>query len=400
MIRIQKTLIRNWMYFAVFSLMVLGCETTKDTYEEFVRDGETIYVGTADTVLVAPGFNKLRFYVAINADPKIKKGLLQTNDESIRHEFEVVRAKSGNDTISFDLDLPEGEYTFGLFLLDEAGNMSIRREVPARVYGETYQTNLINRSIDKIDTYFKGAIFYWGEATTNMLSTLLTYEDEQGVMHNIEVLNNETQTKVESYKLGGKIIVTSSFKPIEIAFEEFEAFSSERAFPDDYILDKTLISALRLPGDASDGCYESSYERLTDGSIEEYWHSCDIVEDQYPFIMSFDLGMEANLSRFKLDERQDCCGSRSPDTYQIWATNDLSLGETIDIDEAGIESWEADAQTKGWVKLVEQSGNLNGTFTVEIPASNHHYRYLRLVGISAIDGGSITNFNELTFWAK
>lgn len=399
----METLTYNsWRWTSLFILIAIfwSCQTTLETYQDFVKDGETVYIGTADTVLVSPGFNKLRFYVAINSDPKISRGLLKTNDGSVNHEFEVIRTKNGKDTVSFDLELPEGEYTFGLFLMDQTGNSSVRKEVPARVYGETYQSNLINRTLKNVDTFVNGATFYWDEPLANMQKTVVTYEDEAGVLQTVTVPNEESETYLPSYKLGGQIMVKSLYRPIEIAMEDFEAIPVESEFPIDYILDKSLIRALRLPGDASDGCYESSYERLTDGSIAEYWHSCDTPEDQYPFIMSFDLGVEANLNRFKLDQRQDCCGSRSPGAYQIWATNDLGTGETIDIDEAGLEAWEADARAKGWVKLVDETGNQNGTFIVDVPTEGKTYRYLRLVGISAIDGSSITNFNELTFWAK
>ena len=377
-----------------------SCQTTLETYHDFVKDGETVYVGTADTVLVAPGFNKLRFYVAINSDPKISRGLLKTNDGTVNHEFEVIREKNGKDTVSFDLELPEGEYTFGLFMMDDAGNSSVRKEVPARVYGETYQSNLINRTLRNVDTFVTGATLYWDEPLANMQETVVTYEDEAGVLQTVTVSNEDIETYVESYRLGGQIMIKSLYKPIEIAMEDFEAIPIEREFPIDYILDKTLIRALRLPGDASDGCYDSTYERLTDGTIAEYWHSCDTPEDQYPFIMSFDLGVQADLNRFKLDQRQDCCGSRSPGAYQIWATNDLSLGETVDIDAVGLADWEADATAKGWVKLVDQSGNQNGTFTIDIQAEGKAYRYVRFVGISAIDGSAITNFNEFTFWSR
>jgi hypothetical protein len=392
--------IGRWVFMAILSITILSCETINGTFEDFTKDGEVIYVGTPDTVLVGSGFNKLRFWIAMNADPKITKGRLSTIDQSITHEFDLVRTQNGKDTISFDLNIPEGEYTFGVLLMDAIGNSSVRKEISAKVYGESYQSGLVNRGLTQIETFVQGAAFHWADTSVNMITTTLSYEDKNGVMQTIEVSNGETRTLVDSYKLGGRVMINSSFKPSPISIEDFNAIPSERTFPDDYILEKSHISALRLPGDASDGCHGSTYERLTDGSIAEYWHSCDTAEDQYPFIMSFDLGTEANLSRFKLDERQDCCGERSPASYQIWGSNDLNQVETIDIDKAGIESWEADAQTKGWVKLVDQSGNLNGTFTVEIPASNKNYRYLRFVGISAIDGSSITGFNELTFWAK
>lgn len=389
---------------AIFSIMVFACETTQETFEEFTKDGETIYVGTADTVLVGSGFNMLRFWVAINSDPKISKGLLRTNDESVMHEFEVERTKSGKDTISFDLELPEGEYTFGLFLMDAAGNRSVRREVPATVYGESYKGSLINRGINSIDAYAASATFNWAEAAPNTVMTVLTYEDVAGVMQTVNVPNEDSQTTVDSYKLGGKVTVKSSYKPTIRAIEEFEAIPSENAFPVEFLWDKSLISPLRLSGDATDGCYGSSYARLTDGSTSEFWHSCEDPiensEDLYPWVMSFDLGEPADLSRFKLDEREGCCGGRSPAAYQIWATNDINNAETADIDEGSLADWEADAQAKGWVKLLDVAGNQQTTFEVEVPGSEQKYKYLRIVGISAIDGGLVANFSEFTFWGK
>jgi hypothetical protein len=403
MAKLNNMRIGKMICVAIFSMAVLACETTQETFEEFTKDGEIIYVGSADTVLVGSGYNKLRFWVAINADPKISKGLLKTNDESVMHEFEVVRTKSGNDTISFDLELPEGEYTFGLFLMDAEGNQSVRREVAATVYGDSYKESLINRTILNIDAFADKATLNWADPASNTVTTVLTYEDGAGVMQTVNVPNEATQTTIDNYKLGGMLTVKSSYKPTVNAIEEFEAPPSEKFFPEDFLLDKSLISPLKLAGDASDGCYGSSYARLTDGSTSEFWHSCEDEtensEDLYPWVMSFDLGEPAVLSRFKLDEREGCCGGRSPAAYQIWGTNDISMAETADIDAESLADWEADAQAKGWVKLLDVSGNQNATFEVEV-SNDNTYKYLRIVGISSIDGDLVANFSEFSFWGK
>lgn len=391
-------------FIGVFSIIAFGCDTNQDTFEEFVKDGEIIYVGKADTVIVGTGHDKLRVWVAINADPKITKGLLRTNDESIMHEFDVNRTKSGKDTITFDLDIPEGEYTFGLFLMDAAGNSSVRKEVPARVYGNNYQSSLINRGLSNIQAYADSAVFNWAEATPNMVSTTIVFEDKEGLMQSVEIPNDQRRTVVIDYQLGGTVKFNSVFKPTAAAIELFEASPSERTFPVEYQLEKSLISALRLAGDASDGCYGSSYAKLTDGKTNEMWHSCEDpvenAEDLYPLVMSFNLGNPANISRFRLDERQDCCGGRSPGAYQIWGTNDISDAETIDIDQVSMEEWEADATGKGWVKLVDISGNTQATFEVVLPENTTTYQYVRIVGIASIDGGLVANFSEFTFWGR
>ena len=35
---------KKWTWLIVFAAIVVGCETNRDTFEDFVREGETIYV--------------------------------------------------------------------------------------------------------------------------------------------------------------------------------------------------------------------------------------------------------------------------------------------------------------------------------------------------------------------
>ena len=383
----------------VLGLPILACESQDDTFSEFVKHGETIYIGKADTVSVAPGFNKLRFSVALNADPKISKGLLETTDGSVEHEFDINRTGNGRDTITFDLELEEGEYIFGLYLMDGAGHRSIRYEVPTRVFGEHYQATLLNRRITSIAAFADNVTLNWSDAAPGTIATALTYEDRAGMMQLRNVANDETQTLIESYKIGGAIQVSSTYKPAENAIEVFGAVPSETNFPNEFLLNKSIITALELSADATDGCFGSSYARLTDGATGQFWHSCNIPEDQYPWVMSFDMGVAVHLSRFRLDERSACCGGRSPAAYQIWGINDLAGAVTADIDAGTVADWEADAVAKGWVKLLDVTGNNQPTFEVEVPESTMKFRYFRIVGISSIDGDINANFDEFTFWA-
>lgn len=220
------------MHLAVFSVVIVACETTEETFEEFRRDGETIYIGAPDSVIVAPGFDKLRFWVAINADPKISKGLVKTNTDDFRHEFEIVRTRNGRDTITFDLDLDEGEYTFSLFLMDDLGNRSVRREVPATVFGQNYQASLLNRGISRIDALADEAVIHWFDAAPGTILTELTYEDGAGAMQTATVANEDSETAISNYKPGGKIRVSSTYKPADNAIEVFSAIPSEFSFPD------------------------------------------------------------------------------------------------------------------------------------------------------------------------
>lgn len=116
-------------------------------------------------------------------------------------------------------------------------------------------------------------------------------------------------------------------------------------------------------------------------------------------VMTFDLGVEAPVARFRLNERSNCCQEKSPKVFQIWATNDIATGAgTISIKQ-GQAAWEADAAAKGWVKLLDVTDNSATSPDVTFP-NTIPYRYVRYVGISSINGESDANYAEFTFWKK
>jgi hypothetical protein len=306
-----------WANWIMIFTIVASCETIDETFEEFTKNGETIYIGRSDTVMVGPGYNKLRLWVAINSDPKISKGLLESNDGSVKHEFDVVRTKNGNDTISFDLDIAEGEYNFGLFLLDRNGNRSVRREFHSKVYGEKYRSSLINRGILSIEAYETSATFHWSDSPQNAIETFLTYEDGAGVMQTVKVSNDDTQTTVASYKRGGKIIITTTYKPTENAIEIFEAEPFNRAFPEEFLLDKSIWNIIDFSTQHPGGA--NAVENAIDGDPGTRWHTY-AGQSYYPHHVTVDMGVERTFSTFELFRMTN--DDRACDTFQLLASTD------------------------------------------------------------------------------
>ncbi|MDN5204255.1 DUF4998 domain-containing protein [Fulvivirgaceae bacterium BMA10] len=401
----MKNLIANkWIYMLVVSIAILSCETTEETFQEFASRGETIYIGKPDTVFAAPGFEKLRFWIAINADPKIKKGLIETTDGSIVHEFDVIRVKDGRDTIQLDLDLEEDEYSFNVYLMDESNRKSIRTELDAKVFGENYRASLINRT-PAVNASFDGtALITWSDPAEGTIETVLKYEDASGVERTVIVGNDETETAIDSYKLGGNIVVSSTYMPTENAIEVFEAIPTQTTF-DQFKMDKSIIVPILLPGDAGDGhASAGGYASLLDDLIADWtnlWHSGGGDSD-YPFVMTFDLGTdEAKPGKFRLDGRPGCCRDRQPADLQIWGINDLTGAETANIKDGTIADWEADAIAKGWVKLHQVTGNTNDrTIEVAFNEAAANYRYIRIVPTRAINNDVTANLSEFTFWSR
>ena len=393
--------LKKYWYILFTVILVMACETTRDTYEEFYAGGESIYIGKPNTITVNHGNNKVRITLNLNSDPKITKGKITSLDGSINYDFDINRSQNGSEDISIELDLVEKDYVFNVILSDNEGNTSIPKEIITKVYGEKYRTSLLTRSIETIDKE-PNIVVKWGVPPSGAIETILTYLDASGTEQVVVVANEDSETILPSITFGSEFKVENSFYPEAGAFEKFFAKSDNKFANEQFLVDNTLVTGLNLPFDASDGCYSSStnYSQLLDGVTGAFWHSCPSAKSQYPFIMSFDMGTPISLAKFKLDKRSACCGDRSPANMQFWGTNDISGETTVDIDVVGLAMWEADATAKGWVKVGGFKDNSDHTLTKDITASAEKYKYLRLVFVSAINGGATANFDELTFWTE
>ena len=207
-------------------LMLLACENQQDTFQEFVKDGETIYIGKPQVKAVPSGENKLKFLVTINADPKINKGeVLDVLDKKI-HEFAVDRTTLTDNTVDFELTFEatqEGSQTYKVILMNEKGYKSMTTEITANILGRRYMRGLKTRTVN-VSVGGKGVIFDWGDtlatssasfiAYTNIADQATTVEVPKKVEREGEEVSNN-QTILTDVKLGSTLEVYTAYKPSE-----------------------------------------------------------------------------------------------------------------------------------------------------------------------------------------
>lgn len=222
-------LIKNrWGTLILSFLVVIACTPLDETYSDFTSGSETIYVGGPDTVLVSSGIEKVRFSVIINADPKITSGELKTFDNSITHQFDVIRQHTGRDTINVDLDLSEGNYRFLITLLDDNGNKSIEKEVPVTVLGDNYLQTLAARKITSV-LYDKangggeeGAVISLDKSFEGLQEVRIYYPNSAGEEQTIVLNRLENSVKLTDFEAGGAFTMESVYGP-ENPFIDFIA---------------------------------------------------------------------------------------------------------------------------------------------------------------------------------
>lgn len=395
--------IYNWLIILIIGLgAVIACGELDDTHEEFIKDGEQIYVGKPVEIFTNSGNERIRFNIVISADPKITKGWVSWNSGAESQEFDVSRSSEGIDTLAVELNVPEGSYVFEIVLMDNQGNESLSVDHSATVYGEKYISSLFNRAISNVEALPTKAIISWSAPEPGVVMTVFSYEDNNGEMQEVTVLPTETETIAENYKIGGNYTLVTKYIPNALALESFSAASESSTFPSVVSLDRSLWQKVVLPTDAPMACYGGSIENLWDGNKGSWYHSGCTPEDGIPHHFTIDLGILAGLSKFRVTPRQECCQGRNPKKFQIWGIQDIENAETTAAPDD--PNWADDAIAKGWVLLLdaEADASWNGSkddYDVEIP-ENISVKYIRFRFLEAfVDEGGQTALSEFNFWA-
>lgn len=188
-----KTLKSLLLFFgSAVLLLTASCEKMGDTYAEYLKDGEIVYPGKADSLTAFPGNGRIKLQWLIISDPKIVKAAVYWHNQSDSLIIPIKKT-SNVDTIKVNLpDLEEGLYTFDVYTYDKAGNRSIGSQVIGEVFGESYQRTISNRLIKSVawldivqqgnTPAFKGAEITWYGVNAQAIYVDIEYVKEDGTV--------------------------------------------------------------------------------------------------------------------------------------------------------------------------------------------------------------------------
>jgi hypothetical protein len=173
-------------------------------------------------------------------------------------------------------------------------------------------------------------------------------------------------------------------------------------------LDKTKFREISLPGDAActswGGAMPYVWDGRVTGDVSGFGLHTGNASTGMPKIITFDLGVEAQLSRFTLQTVQDdrhWYNDVSPKRYEVW----------------GALNYNPDGSLDGWTKLlsitnIKPSGLPIGLFTdddrtvgrigdeADVPTDMPRVRYIRIRCLENWSGNTNMVFSEVTFWGS
>jgi hypothetical protein len=349
----MKKIIINTGYIllAIYVGMLAGCADMNDIQQQYLDRGERIYTGKADLLTVNGGHHRVQvtgiMHYAKTAEYCIIRWTNGTDQDSL-----TVNASNwqATDTMKVILDgLSEGAYRIFVQTYDKDGNKSLNVECNGNAYGENFISVAKAKSMTKMEPQIDGMVLRWNVSEDAVLVEV-QYEGNTGLKTQT-FPGNVSECKITDWKLGGNIQFRTAFLPEPDAIDMLYSEWINQSFPPDDILDKTKIVSLRSANDATAG-YSGTIDAVFNGVISDGANQfCSSDGVGVPQHLTFDLGVQTNLTRLEMWARSDGYNNWNPKKIQFWGIADIT-GAEIAL-PSGDTGWEAEAVAKGWTKLLD-----------------------------------------------
>ena len=304
-------------------------------------------------------------------------------------------------------NINEGDYIFEFITRDNESHFSLAKEVVVKIYGEKYAKSLRNRRVSSISHLEDGTMLIKWEPISSFEIQYVTVKYEtDGVEQSIKVENEDTETSLTGLNTGDKIQISTTYIP-KGALDELNSPNSEFTMPAfERIINKAKFSKLVMAGDNTSVNGVRDLSKIWDGAIANpgILHT---IENAPGFFMpnnfTFDMGVSAKLSRFRIWPRTDA-GSftgHSPKQFEIWGTNELKANSN-DQNYWTTNEWKSDWELMGNHEIIQPSSDLGTAWTsgweFNINENINRVRYIRLIIKSNWQGSNCVNIGEITLW--
>ena len=223
--------IRSLIHIAVLGIVALivipGCETMEDTYSQFSKVGETLYIAKADSIKVRGGNYRIELSWLLLSDPKIHSYKVYWNNRRDSIANSVVKTE-GVDTVRLLLtNMREDVHNFDIYTFDKHGNSSVRASTVGRVYGDNYKGGLLNRTYKSLTRKGSDVIVQWSASDNTVLHVELNYLNSENMMVSKRIPRSVEKDTLLKFPTGGTFNYRTVFLPEPAALDIF--YSSERS---------------------------------------------------------------------------------------------------------------------------------------------------------------------------
>lgn len=218
-----------------------GCSKMDDKIDEFLKDGERIYIGKLDSLIQHVGDKrvKLSFWAS---DPRAKSVTFYwyPNNDSL-----TIPINPSNNNTYFEIFvggtnspkiIAEGNYTFRAITRDASNHSSIPYEKIINIYGEAFRSTLTNRVLKTV-SYAAAtsnlSLSFSGPVNDNEIGIEISYTDKAGVEIKLPLSNAAITTPllIQSVDKTKTVSYKTRFIPEPLAIDTFYTESKNINIP-------------------------------------------------------------------------------------------------------------------------------------------------------------------------
>ncbi|HWV66435.1 DUF4998 domain-containing protein [Chitinophaga sp.] len=184
-------------YMILAGVLLISACTKQSDYKKYLGNGEILYTGKADSLVVHAGRNRVQLSWLLISDPKISRAKIYWNNRKDSAMLDIKRT-SGVDTIRYVIpNLEERAYTFEVYNFDRDGNTSVRSEATGFVYGSLYEDALLTRAFSNAEMKEGQAEISWANIDTSggIIGMQLQYTTSDQVAHDT-IITAEPEAQV------------------------------------------------------------------------------------------------------------------------------------------------------------------------------------------------------------
>ena len=379
-------------------LVCIGCADMDKIHEQYL-DGEIIYSGKLDTLLIRPGIYRAQLEGYTH---------LLGNSNKVIVEFD-------NRIETFDIDsnvpeiysviienLEEDFYEFDVTTQDQNGNSSVPQSVSGYAVGDNFVADQSPREINDFTFETDGNyVNFFGNAESEfVIFTTLDYDNENNEIVRDTLFFDDNRIKLIDFLPLGNLTtqsyIQSGLRGIDtVALEQVNHSLPNVPYSE---LSKEFIQIIDMPGDNNGeygGANPSAF--LFDGNGD--WNG-DNQQTYYsqqgdlPHHFTVDLGVNTVLRKVKLEMPDaQLFNNNNATRVQVWGRQDLLFAETN-------SSTESDLSNAGWLlmKDIALDGQNENTHSFLISPSND-IRYIKYRVVSTV-GNIHSQLTEMTFYGQ
>lgn len=198
-----------------------GCSKMDDTYRDFVKNGETIYIAKADSIKVRGGNKRIQLTWLLLSDPKVVKYKVTWNNGRDSIVNPVVKSASV-DTVKLMINnIEEGTHEFQIYTFDKLGNTSVKASIIGKVYGDRYANSLLSATYSELLRTGDDLKIVWAQQSAGFAGLSVKFQDINNNTKEIQVKKSEPFTILQNLPFGREFKLKTAFLPDSTALDTF-----------------------------------------------------------------------------------------------------------------------------------------------------------------------------------